>query len=72
VGGFYATGEHTSEVESSQRGVEPVKFCRDSAIFQAVGTVGSKSKNENDWKNDVTTGNQAKWLEGVNGQAVSG
>ena len=33
AGGFYATGEHTSEVESSQRGVEPVKFCRDSAIF---------------------------------------
>ena len=33
AGGFYATGEHTSEVESSQRGVKPVKFCRDSAIF---------------------------------------
>ena len=29
AGGFYATGEHTSGVESSQRGVEPVKFGRD-------------------------------------------
>ena len=56
---------------TSQRGVEPVKFGRDSAFFYAAGTDGSKSKNANDCKNDVTTGNQAERLEGVNGQAGS-